>query len=1692
MKVCREKPFWLVVAVSVAASAVCLNQGTMAQERLQAPFAGTPLETMMGGGNESVGQARNVNSEAEWTSAAAKGMDGKAKAAPPRESRKEDMDQGQSKEPAEPAPPKAKEAQTEPVQTVRGSKNRDPQPKRDAATLLNQAQSLASKGTLPEALAKFSLALEKGEAKSDEGIIGAALTGMARIYRRLGKDDEALSCLRRSIRTYKVLKNARARSLDYLLAGRILMDQHRYSPALKAFEECANILPESEAKERPSLLESMAVCRLRLNHYSEALATYKRLLALLTKRGNELELARIHVVVGDMHVAGSDYKAARASFRKAEHIYRKANQPALVGQTLYRMAYLDQRAGDFTAAQKALKEGASLLCTGRNQEIDALPLMVQGLEAFHQGRIIVAAKNLRAALNRYEKHGDRLMAARVRLSLAIVENARSRMRASLQLGGTALEQFRRLSDLGGEAGGLHLVADVYFNQGYVHKALEYAQESLAIARKINDRNATARARILLARIHTTLGDTDFAWKLLKEGLQAADSDLDRRTKGRLYLLLAEFRLNRLDSAKALDAVKMARTAFSEISERRGIADCDNLEGRIFEIQGNRERAHKLLIQALKEHRAMWDRLGEGKDLTALGIYFKNIGDYDSAFEHFQKALNLREGIGDRRGSAANLANMGNLLKHKDKIPEALEKLQQALDIYTQLSDKKGRADLLTNIGNVHGAGGSHSQALTNFSAALDLHREIQDLRGVVTDLASMGKIHLVKGDLENAAHYLGEAAKLNARIDNPRGETAILAELAMLEQVAKKPEKALDLLKRALAIAGKTNDTRAVSSIRLKMALVFADAGENKKALALLDSTLKIMRHQGDRRGELLALGEMGVLRVKMGDYENALSHLHDAVSLRSRLGIPVSQTRNLDFHLGEIYEGFRNFELALEHYHRALARAQVSASDSLLGQIYDRIGNIYYQIEEYSKAQEFLEDALRVHSETRNVAMQQGELIRLGDILSKLGKSEAAVKRQLKALTLARESGDSRTEARILTRLGTLNQILGRPRTALNYYRTARDLRTELGDRRGVNENLLQIALVTSILGKFDDAVTELKRAFEIAQCSEDRSMLWKAYFIMGRTLQGRKKLGEALEAYRKAITILEAMEADIIEESDEDNFIFGGKKALFETTLSVLMRLARKDPEGAYDNQALGIVERLKAAAFENVLSGINVPSFSDVPKDLMIRERSLKLSLKKLNEGLTEELSRVNPDQKNIRKLLDERRAKEKAFRSLKTRLMREYPAYGSLRYPPPISIHRLQKYVMDADEAILEYMVTRSRTYLFAIDKTRFHTYSIDYPLNELERDVAAVTRPFYRSEALANWDPSAAYRLYARIVQPVEGFLTGKKTVVVIPHGPLSSLPFEILVTSKSHERKRFWSPTNRPHYLLERYPLCYAPSCSVLSYVRTRERKRKPGWTLAAFGDARYADPDGKQSLNPGADQLLQALNSDRSPDGTDVVLPPLPGARQEISEIAKIVGGPVQTYYGKQATETLFKKADLGRYSYIHLATHGVLLGGAGHLWQQPAIVFSLYGDRENDGFLQLGEVFGLELNSDLVVLSSCLSPRGARPSKVDALHGLTRALLFSGTDSVILSMWPVNDVSAAKLFTEMYRRLKSGSKAEALRLAKLSLIKSEGHSHPYYWAPFVLNGKWRVSVAPTSTVVDHRRLRFRELSGWRKLLSM
>jgi CHAT domain-containing protein len=118
---------------------------------------------------------------------------------------------------------------------------------------------------------------------------------------------------------------------------------------------------------------------------------------------------------------------------------------------------------------------------------------------------------------------------------------------------------------------------------------------------------------------------------------------------------------------------------------------------------------------------------------------------------------------------------------------------------------------------------------------------------------------------------------------------------------------------------------------------------------------------------------------------------------------------------------------------------------------------------------------------------------------------------------------------------------------------------------------------------------------------------------------------------------------------------------------------------------------------------------------------------------------------------------------------------------------------------------------------------------------------------------------------------------------------------------------------------------------------------------------------------------------------------------------------------------------------------------------------------DKSEDGFLQVYEIFNLKLSADLVVLSACETALGKEVTG-EGLVGLTRAFFYAGVPSVVVSLWNVVDGPVPDLMLSFYEDLdRLGSKARALRQAKMAMISEGTHSHPAYWAPFVLVGEYR-----------------------------
>lgn len=263
------------------------------------------------------------------------------------------------------------------------------------------------------------------------------------------------------------------------------------------------------------------------------------------------------------------------------------------------------------------------------------------------------------------------------------------------------------------------------------------------------------------------------------------------------------------------------------------------------------------------------------------------------------------------------------------------------------------------------------------------------------------------------------------------------------------------------------------------------------------------------------------------------------------------------------------------------------------------------------------------------------------------------------------------------------------------------------------------------------------------------------------------------------------------------------------------------------------------------------------------------------------------------------------------------------------------------------------------------------------------------------------DQAVLGELYGGLVEPLEPMLEGDKLLAVIPSGALYYLPFAALQ-----------KPAGPP--LVEKVRLCLL-TATEMPAVSGFGRSDRPSTLLA------LADPDGS-----------------------------LPGAGTEVQELSTLFAAP-KVFVGDAASE----ERVAGGVDVLHLATHGVL--NSADVNESYLLVAG------GDGRLTTGEIYGLDLKDvSLVTLSACQTALGeANPGSEIAT--LAQAFSIAGSQSMLGSLWKVDDAATARLMVEFYTRLLAGdSKAEALRGAQLAVKSDPRWSHPFYWSSFALIGDW------------------------------
>ena len=373
-----------------------------------------------------------------------------------------------------------------------------------------------------------------------------------------------------------------------------------------------------------------------------------------------------------------------------------------------------------------------------------------------------------------------------------------------------------------------------------------------------------------------------------------------------------------------------------------------------------------------------------------------------------------------------------------------------------------------------------------------------------------------------------------------------------------------------------------------------------------------------------------------------------------------------------------------------------------------------------------------------------------------------------------------------------------------------------------------------------------------------------------------------------------------------------------------------------------------------------------------------------------------------------------------------LMKEYEIRGKI--PKERSSH-----IKQPDVLTLSYFVSNNETFISTLHQgtvsmtkieggRSFFRNKVSHLLNSIKSgDSGPISQRVNRGILI---------ELFELLVSPIWEEVKGVEKIIIIPDDWLSFVPFSSLINDK-----------NSGSYFLESHTISTISSMELYNQIEGRKYQH-PG--IQIWGGLSYYERN-----------IVHRLDN-------------LPGAEYEAQAINKYFSSCTNTFLGKNASESAFKKY-IKKAKVIHIASHAKV----NHLNpMESAIFLSSIDDKYSDGVLYAHEIFkDIKIETDLLVLSSCDSATG-KTLKGEGVMSLARAFQFAGARSIVATLWPVDDEVTGLFMERFYQYLATGlDKGSALKNAQLSLINEPRRffstsrvkkdlSHPYYWAGFQLIG--------------------------------
>lgn len=961
----------------------------------------------------------------------------------------------------------------------------------------------------------------------------------------------------------------------------------------------------------------------------------------------------------------------------------------------------------------------------------------------------------------------------------------------------------------------------------------------------------------------------------------------------------------------------------------------------------------------------------------------------------------------------------------------------------------------------------------------DLFKKNNDWDNYLIVQNEVGSILLAKNEFDKAISFfqeqLGEAA--NHFNENNEYSANFYNNLGLAYFFKGNIDAALDIYDRALSIRLALGDRESifVSNLYNNMGNAYTEKGEYEIAMDYYKNALKIRKKiLGDNHPETAAsYNNMGIVYEALGQYDLAVKNHQKAIEIQKNIfGDDYPELANYYFGLGNVYKDQGDWDMAMDYYMQSfrIHKKNYGTINPLVAKDLIAIGNIYTQQGDNESAIATLQKALDIQRKTLGANHPDLALTynNVGNIYNQDGQYDLALSFYFNALDIKKAViGEEHPEiADYYTNIGNVYAAKGDYQQALDYHQKAVDLKTMFFGQKHPALILpyLNIGNIYYEIRKYDSALKyfQLSLSANVKSFMPDsadiyanptlkdyydskkllNSLKGKAKTFIGRFVRDSSKtdLSAAYNTYNKCDSMIDIIRKTTVSKQDKLEL---GKisNTIYDQGIDVCAKLHLwfDDPNNDYLKKAFYFSEKNKAGVLLEAIASAEAQKFAGIPDSLLSVEKNLKNKIA-LYETQLGDVYDEEQEAEIRSKLFGVKNAYNKLIKDFE----RDYPKYFEMKYSNRYaSVEEIQN-TLPENTALRSYFIGDSLISIFTLTRDSIKLErsvkpeDFDFKIYGLRKLITSS-----KTEDIKEF-PLQAYEFY-KILFP-KPLPQNIETILIIQDGNLGLLPFEALLTDIYQGGIINY---NDYPFLIKKYAVAYSYSANLYYKNISRTMRRSNNAPEKAWLG------------------LAPVFNNVNGMMINDFFVTPLPGTEKEVKTIGDDFikyNLPADVVLFDKASEEFIKSEAIKKYDYLHIATHGFVNSEKPEL---SAIIMSPNKAGGNDGVLYTGEIYNLELNADLVVLSACETGLG-KVMKGEGIIGLSRALLYAGTNNIIVSLWKVSDVSTSELMIDFYDNFLKGKDrsdlrfeyAQYLRKAKLKMIQANKFGHPFFWSPFILVG--------------------------------